>query len=91
MKPGVSEGVENGCSLKLLGEAKWGSFPRAFWQEGSTTLEKVQMPNSAIPILGIFFSPRSIIRQLRKEFCMRLFVPGIFIKQHDWKHPNLPL
>lgn len=30
MKRGVSEGVENGCFLKLLGEAKWEGFPESF-------------------------------------------------------------
>ena len=88
MKPGVRV-WKTAVLLNCWGRQSGGVFQRAFWQEGSTTLEKVQMPDSAIPILGIFFPPRSIIRQLRKEFCMRLFVPGIFIKQHDWKHPNL--
>lgn len=53
---------KTGVFLNCWGRQSGKVFQRAFWQEGSTTLEKVQMPDSAIPILGIFFSPKSIIR-----------------------------
>ena len=53
-----SEGVEDGCSLKLLGEAKWGSFPESFLARRVNNLRESANAGFSNSNSRDFFSPQ---------------------------------